>query len=254
MSNTLYSKNDISEILRKASEIQTQKDLYGDKEGLSEEELIQLASEVGIDKESLLEAIEYKSIDSFNDTFNWSEGTTSLQSIELIEGEVTDENWDEVVREIRKIIGGIGKDSKKRTSFEWEQRLSDVGYRHISFTPQNGKTKIQYAYRWRGIKLLSGFLFGAIAFILTTAYLKEMEVAKSITILGGFLAGGIGSFLNRIVLKPYFDRQKALTNELVQSLRKILKSPQQPLISIEDAEVYTSEERRSTTNQAQKTD
>jgi hypothetical protein len=35
MSKQLFNKKEISDILKKASEIQTQKDLYGDKDGLT---------------------------------------------------------------------------------------------------------------------------------------------------------------------------------------------------------------------------
>ena len=161
MSEITFNKKEISQILRKASEIQTNKELYGDRDGLTSEELINLAAEVGIDETSVLEAIEGRDIEKFNNHFSWWKGTTKIQTIELVDGEISPEIWDDIIREIRRVVGGIGKDMHTRTSFEWEQRMKDIGYRHISLTPQNGKTRIQYVYNWRGIRFISAF-FGFI--------------------------------------------------------------------------------------------
>lgn len=221
--DSLFTKNEISEILKKASEIQAKKDLYGDKEGLTKQELIQLASEVGIDKESLLEAIEHKNIQQTDNTFNWIRGTASLKNIELVEGEITDEQWDVIIREIRSVIGGIGRDSNTRTSYEWEQRLKDIGYRHISLTPQNGKTRIQYAYKWSGIKFISMFIAFMAGFTITAVSFDGSAIPLPLSLIIAFIVGSAATFLNRLLLKPYFEKQKKLMDDLFVALRKKLK-------------------------------
>ena len=72
MSDNIYSKSEISKILKTASEIQTRKDLYGNKDGLDEHELIELAKEVGIDRESLLEALDKHNQPEFNTSYSLS--------------------------------------------------------------------------------------------------------------------------------------------------------------------------------------
>lgn len=139
MSGHLFSKKEISEILKKASEIQTQKDLYGDKEGLTENELIALANEVGIEKDSLLEAIQQNDVPEFENKFDWLKGTVTVQDVRLVDGKVNKENWDRIIREIRRTTGGIGETNIQGNTFEWMQRFKDIGTRHISLTTEHGR-------------------------------------------------------------------------------------------------------------------
>lgn len=69
-----------------------------------------------------------------------------------------EEIWENVVQEIRRVTGGIGKVNKIGKSFEWEQRRRVAGYRHISLTPQEGNTKIQFVSNWRQLMIPSSFL------------------------------------------------------------------------------------------------
>ncbi len=234
MSGPLFNKKEISQILKKASEIQTQKDLYGDKDGLTQQELVSLAEEVGIDKDSLLEAIANRDVATIDNTFNWIKGTSKVQNIASVDGEISAENWDEVIREIRRVIGGIGKDSNQRGTFEWEQRLKEIGYRHISLTPANGKTRVQYVYSWRGIKFMSnmfGFMIPAM-FVAGSLGDSGFPLIAFLAISG--IAGIAGVFTTRIFLKPYFEKQKKLMQSTLQAISRTLKSTGSSSIMFEE--------------------
>lgn len=224
MSGPLFNKKEISQILKKASEIQTQKDLYGDRDGLTQQELVSLAEEVGIDKDSLLEAIANRDVATIDNTFSWINGTSKVQDIVTVDGEISAENWDEVIREIRRVIGGIGADSNQRGTFEWEQRLKEIGYRHISLTPANGKTRVQYVYSWRGIKFITGFFSFMLLFAITSISFDGSGIAAAIALGISALVGTVGIFLNRLILKPYFEKQKKLMHSTLQAISKTLKS------------------------------
>lgn len=220
-----YSKKQISEILNKASEIQTRKDLYGDNQTLTEAELIHIANEVGIDKDSLFEAIEAVRHPGPDSSFDWLKGTSRVQDSVLTEGEVTDENWDDMVREIRRVTGGIGKNGKTAKTFEWEQRRREMGYRHISLTRENGKTRIQYVYNWNSLKFMITFMsiffgwFGALMLLEGLGFLPKG--LNMITALGG----GLLTFgISRVYLKNYFETQKEMLGDLVNSLSRKLRS------------------------------
>lgn len=229
----LFSKKEISKILRKASEIQTQKELYGEKNGLSREELIHLAAEVGIEESSLLQALEQQYNEPFENTFNWVKGTTKIQSSELVNGEITDKKWNQIIQQIRRITGGVGKDDRKENSYEWSQRMNDIGYRHISFTQQQGKTHIQYVYKWSGIKYISAFVGFLASFVLTFLALEDAGIAKALAVSAAGLAGVAGSFLNRFFLKSFFERQKQIMEATIQSVSTIIKGTETNHIVIE---------------------
>lgn len=244
MAEQLFSKKEISDILKKASEIQTQKDLYGDKEGLTQKELVALAKEVGIDQDSLMQAINQKDIPAINNEFNWFKGTSSVQEIQIFDGEVTSENWDKLIREIRRTTGGVGETHIQGNSFEWMQRFKDVGTRHISLTPENGKTKVQYVYNWRGIKFMSGF-FSAMFFFafIYVGFLDNSALPERLSILFALLSGGAGWYLNRLFLKPQFERKKKTMHRVLDGLRKELSKSDTNSIIIEESDVYNTDEQ-----------
>ncbi len=240
MSNQVFSKQEISDILKKASEIQTQKDLYGDKEGLSKEELIALAKEVGIDQESLLQAINQKDIPVIENEFNWVKGTVSVQDIQVFDGEVNKDNWDQVIREIRRTTGGIGETNIQGNTFEWMQRFKEIGTRHISLTSEHGKTRVQYVYKWNGLKFMTGFFGAMFMFAFIFISLDGSGLSERLAALFSFLAGGFGWYLNRLFLKPQFERNKKTMKRVIDGLKKELSKSSSPSITIEDSDVYST--------------
>lgn len=241
-----FSKKEISKILKRASEIQTQKDLYGDQEGLSESELIQLASEVGIDKESLLEALSDQDSPAFDQTFNWFNATSRIQDIHTVPGEVTDENWEEMIQEIRRITGGIGKVNKVGNTYEWEQRRRELGYKHISLTPQNGKTKIQMVSGWGGMKPIVYMVSFMIPLALGSIIMGAMGIPKGLSLMISAGAGLVGTGFGRVFLKFHFEKQKQALHDLAKGITSRLKSfTKQSQISIEEKEVYSVSEHTS---------
>lgn len=248
--NHIYTKKEISKILTKASEIQTQKDLYGDRDGLTEQEIVELANEVGIDKTSLFEAIHTFDEPEFDQNFKWSKVTSKIQDVAYVNGEISAELWEDVVQEIRKVTGGIGKSAQAGKSFEWEQRR-EVGYKHISLTPEKGKTKIQYVHNWTALKIPFLFLpafFGAV-FILVA--FKGLGMPKSTSIMFAPL-GSLVAFTGGLAfMKYYFNREKNRLKSMIGAISKKISSSNAPAITIEDEEVYTNQ--KESTNSGSKT-
>lgn len=231
----IYTKTEISKILSKASEIQTQKDLYGDQEGLTENELIQLAKEVGIDKNSLLEAIQVNNEPNLDTSYNWIRATSRVQQIVNVDGTFNDEEWEEIVQEIRKVTGGIGKINRVGKSFEWEQRRSDIGYKHFSFTPGNNKTKIQMVSSWGPLKLFSSMMSFFFGFIVVLLSLKS-PLGKDTAVLLAPLGGLLGLLTSRFILKSYYETQKVQLSGIIKLIANKLRP--KPAIKIEEEEVY----------------
>jgi hypothetical protein len=239
--NHIYSKKEISKILKKASEIQTQKDLYGDKDGLSEQEILELAKEVGIDRTSLLEAIHTHDKPDFNQEFKWSNATSKIQDVAFVEGEITAEQWEDVIQEIRKVTGGIGKSGRVGKSFEWEQRKKEFGYKHISLTPKDGRTKIQYVHNWTAMKIPLLFLPAFLGSVFLLVTLKGMGFPKPTAVLYAPLGGLVAITGGLTYLKYHFNKEKNRLNNMMKAISKKITSSTYPSISIEDEEVYTEQ-------------
>lgn len=240
-----YSRKEISKILTKASEVQAGKDLHEEQEGLTKEELIHVAEEVGISREALIESLnKVGEPDLDEQAYSIIRGTSRIQDVSKVKGEISDDQWEDLVLEIRKITGGIGKISKVGNTYEWEQRKSDFGYKHFSFTPKDGQTKIQMVSSWGPFKMLTGFLSFFFAFIITLIAVKEISGKQIALIIAPFV--GLGGFaMSRFFLKSYYQKQKAQLARLTQTLSKKIKSfdTSASSIEIEDRDVYQSQEK-----------
>lgn len=216
-----FSKDDIQNILARATQLQNEKsnNLYDD--GLNTSELIHLAKEVGIDENSIKTAISEFENESFSSSFNWIDGTSMVQEITMLEYEMMDSDWDDIIQEIRKQTGGIGKDSKKSTSFEWEQRR-ETSYKHISLTPKNGKTRIQFVNNWRQAKVIITMMSIFFPIIISLIVLKSMGLKPFLGF--GFIIGGITGYgVSKIILKNMFERSKKSAKSMFTEIRKRLE-------------------------------
>ncbi len=245
MSDSLYSKKDISKILTKASEIQTRKELYGDKEGLTEEELIQVAGEVGIDKDSLIEALGTYDVSNLSDNYNWLQATSRIQKITNINGEVSNEDWEAIVQEIRKVTGGIGKVTKTGHSFEWEQRRQNSGYKHISLTPNNGKTKIQLVNSWGGFRFLTTFISFMVVFTIASIALDNSQFSDIALLIAAGSGALFGFPVSRLILSSHYKKQKKQVEDLLQNISAKLRPEREKGISIEETDIYESQNESS---------
>lgn len=228
-----FSKSEISQILNKASQIQASIDHMGDAQGLSEEELYELGKEVGLSKQALLEAIsEVENIHQLEKPFNWISGSSQLQFDQQLLGELSEETKEAIIAEIQTVTGGIGKvATNKATKLEWEQRRSEIGYKHITFTedPQ-GHIRFRYNYNWAGLKLLLSVVppVLSMAFLVIIGKGMGFNEWKGLFVLVGLSLGFMGS---RIYLKSYFEQQKAKFHELKKGLSKILKTNQPKVLN-----------------------
>lgn len=238
--NHIFTKKEISKILTKASEIQTQKDLYGDKDGLTEQEIVELANEVGIDKTSLFEAINTFDEPELDQNFKWTKITSKIQDVAYVDGEVSSELWEDVIHEIRKVTGGIGKSAQAGKSFEWEQR-GETGYRHISLTPEKGKTKIQYVHNWTAMKIAFLFLPAFLGSVFMLIALKGIGFPKTTAAMYAPLGGLIAFTGGLTFMKYYFNREKNRLKNMISAISKKITSSNASSITIEDEEVYADQ-------------
>ena len=230
-----FNRKEVAKILDKATKIQLKQDSLD--EGLTHDELVELARDSGISEQAILDAIHQFEDPEIETIFDWIKGTSKIQTLEYVKGEISDTDWENTVREIRRVTGGIGKISKNGSTYEWEQRRRDIGYKHLSLTPENGRTHIQYVFNWRGIKSILSIFAIMIPFMFVIGMFKGAGSSDTTSILMAALAslGGLG--ITRVFLKLYFEKQKAQANKLVEAITKKLRNRQKPAIIIEEKSV-----------------
>lgn len=225
MTNTRrFNRKEISKILKIASELDHRSG-EGDDEAanLTLEELKQVASEVGIDGKHVDQALlklDEVPIQEYGP--KWLGGPFSFRKSDVAPGPLKEAHWEEIVKAIRKINGGIGRTNKIGRLFEWEQRKSNVGYLQVSVTAGRKNTKIQLSasyhyYAW--LTYFYGILFGFIFFtIFGVSFIGDQNPEWLYGLIGG-LTGFAGA---RIYLKRWFNKKKKRLSAIVKRIRGIL--------------------------------
>lgn len=242
-----FTQKQIRDILAKASEIQrSKKEMDVERQGITSDELHEIAAEVGISAEVLNAAI--KTVESRSDKrFNWLVGSGELQSSTVIEGEITDLQLDQLFPELNAFTGQKGSVEQTGKSYDWEQTENGLeNIRRVTVVPNEGKTKIIQYVNWdefRGIGLFLSAFFGAIGLLLV---LKAFGLEKPTYLLLSTLGAFAGYFGFMGGLKYYFNKQKKKFESIMQLITDVLERPAQHRLSMDDAPLELNE------NQAQK--
>jgi hypothetical protein len=139
------------------------------------------------------------------------------------------------------VTGGIGKSVKTGKSFEWEQRRGEFGYKHISLTPKDGKTKIQYVHNWTAMKIPLLFMPAFLGSVFMLVTLKGIGFPKSTAVMFAPLGGMVAFSGGIMYMKYYFSREKRRLNNMIRTISKKITSFGGAKISIEDEDVYSNE-------------
>ena len=142
----LYSDKEISAVLKRAAELQRGRGSAGTS-GLSLAELEQIAAEVGIDPDFVKTAAMELEEGRTEDTFHLWGGPTSVELERIVEGEVSEARWEEIVAEIRRIYEVAGETGQVGRTLEWIHRHQTGERAHVTLTPMGQQTRIRIFYR-----------------------------------------------------------------------------------------------------------
>jgi hypothetical protein len=185
----LYSDREISELIRRATELQDDEKALPER-GVSLQEIERIAAEIGINPEHLrAAALELESGLHERDGLSVWGGPFLLGQKRVVEGSVTDEEWARIVLELRRMLGSRGNVEQIGQMREWSREVKDMDFRYeqtqVSISPGEDQTTIEIRSQFRG---------GAYV-----AYLAGIVVSG--TVAGAFLDGaGLSDLMNTIIL------------------------------------------------------
>jgi len=247
-----FSRNEVSQILKIASELDRLE--QPEPEGLTTNELQKLATEVGINPQHIETAIQQMKEDEFEAASqNFIDDGYSYQESRITKEVIDDDKWEEMVTEIRRINGGIGKTSRLGNTYEWEQRKKNTGYLQVSVTPKGDHSRLRINASYNYFSRTSGFLSGIFGFLVFIMLSSSLSVADTFQlILGGFGAlSGWG--LSRLYLKSWMKRKRSMLRFLTQRLTSILSdTSQESSTKINESEPAISLDRETEDNREQK--
>ena len=235
MADKTFNKKEIKQILSKAHEIQNNWDIHGRKDDLTIDELAEIASEIGISKSALEQAMQSQETPELGSTFNWLTGTGRIQTTFFINRPISRDDLELILADLNNITGQKGHIEQVGTAFDWEMNESEIlDLRRITFQPGPTDTKITHMVSWNEVRLyglgLAAF-FGAIACIILG---KSFGLPKSTFMMLSPL-GALGGFsIFMMGLNHYYNKQRSKMKRISSAISKALSKNRSQAITIDE--------------------
>jgi len=165
LSSRRYNEKEVADIIKRASELQQVESTAESTSGMSLTELEQVAREAGLDPALVRRAatdLDTRVTDQNPSPFIGA--PTNLALERTIDGEVPVDEYETLVLEIQRELGGVGQASMLGRSLVWTtqgtgRRRASTRTVQVTVTPRNGRTTIHIE---EPLGQLAGGLFGGL--------------------------------------------------------------------------------------------
>jgi len=228
-----YTDKEVSAILRLAMESGGPgADI--DHEGMSLDELVNVASDVGIEPDLIRSAAEkLDTLEAPSPRFDIVGCRPYTELVRVVDGEVTPENWDEVVAELRTAFSGpTGESGQLGKSLEWSAGSLFTGL-HVSATPEAGRTNVMVRLTSRDVPVFAyglTIVFGGLILFLKVA--PELSSGLDISMglaLPATLAGMLGALgLVRVAVGSWYRQKTRQMKDALDRAQDVIGRVRQP--------------------------
>jgi len=167
-----FDEQQIGAILQRAAEIQSDLAPETPTSGVTLDELRRVASEIGIEPGVLDQAAHEIQTTPRTATF------TETQTFDhTVEGELSEEKWDDLVLQLRESIGKAGKTNIEGNTREWAGG-TEFGAFTFTATSRNGKTRFRLMLDTSGITgvaFVAGFASSMMLVAISVAISKKAQ-------------------------------------------------------------------------------
>lgn len=269
----MYNGKDIHTILKRAIQLQGEKDGFlassGSIEDLTLEEIEQIARDSGVSAEFVRQAVlEYDGVPVDEPLLIDTGNRRIAEILGFAKGEINKKTWTELIAEIEKQLNAKGSVKRRPDRLTW---VEDVrGFKKLSPLSTPARVDISLKSGQRSIRLLkklpvqiflrgiSLFSFGVTVFLLSlilSGQAASYNVPPSLifSVLFAFTGFGVWKLAER-----YRERTKQRYKDLVESLQTIVTrnhqasddfTPSEKVIDTNFEEIDKEEEKRSLKNQ-----
>ena len=244
-----FNEKEVAAIIKRASELQQVESTSESTDGMSLAELEQIARETGIDPALVRRAasdLDTRVTDQHPSPFFGA--PTALVLERTIDGEVPMEDYEAIVLEIQRELGGVGSASGLGRSLVWtmtthDHRRAATRTVQVTVTPRNGRTTIRID---EPLRPMAGGLFGGVMGVgLGSGGIVMgvgMRLFDSMPVALGLVGGVVGA--SYLLARTIFGRMVRGRGERLQRLMSRL-AERVAATSVRTAEVNRPAERPS---------
>lgn len=235
-----YSEREIGAILKRATELQDDRERTTGitPEGLTLDEIEQIAYEVGVDADLVRRAAtEMVYTGTPEKRWYFLGGPLRTEHQATVPTHPTDENLDEMVVVIREQMGQKGSFEKLNGALTWTAQ-EHGSQDEVSIVPEGEQTRIQGRQFFFGIAMLLFFLPLFLTLVIGSAYLAEevgMPMLLEIALLMGAMLTVFG--MGRGGFKLWTQKQRRKMATLVQHLGEMVEASSVPALATEEEQM-----------------
>ncbi|MEM8484798.1 MAG: hypothetical protein AAF564_04580 [Bacteroidota bacterium] len=218
-----YSEKEIGALIQRATEIQKGVPA-NDTNGLSIEEVGEIAAEFGIDEASLRAAA--LELDKPATEKGILGGPFSINMVRVLDGHFSDEEWEEAVEAIRRTTGSRGRSRHDGRARIWSREIKDMGSTLdqilVSIREKDQSTILEGRRGYTGLAFI-GYMFSVmIGGVVAGIFLDGSGVSDimSLLLVIAGVVGGMATF--RFGLGLWVQKQKEKLNVLVDKVHATL--------------------------------
>jgi len=226
----LYSDKEIGALIQRATEIQREASESSER-GLSLHEIEHIAAEIGIAPEHLrTAAVELESRPDAGEGARFWGGPFVLDEKRVIEGTLTEEQWEQIVLGLRRLTGSTGRVNEIGQIREWTRTIKDLDFlieqTQVTISPRKDQTTIDVRKQYRGGALMAYFLSIVLSGAVAGIFLDGGGFSDLLTalIVGGSGTGGLT--VARTSIAYWTKRQREKLKGLTDWLHETISQPE----------------------------
>ncbi|HRR09597.1 MAG TPA: hypothetical protein PLO56_12975 [Rhodothermales bacterium] len=246
MKERLYTEKETGALIQKAYALQQANDAQSGY-GLTEQELRNLAEEMGIQPQFLEEALQKQDANDAQKKIHlWGAPLQTTQE-KMVEGDVSEDLWEEMVHKLRFTYKDQGRVERVGNTRDWIYASDHNEIAAMSITSKNGRTRIRLREERYGLQL--GLVFSTIFIFILTGIIGDAASDAGISgWLFGFLTLFIGYLIQRLAVVQS-NRQPTKGEILLNEFSRMIEADtptrttnpetlsESPRISLPDEEV-----------------
>jgi len=220
----LYSEKDIGRLIQRATELQQQNE--STERGLSLDEIKQFAAELGVDPiymEQAASDLEGANVEDTGITITGAPFHTS--STRVVDGFIEDDQWDEMILQLRSVEGVRGEVSDFGKIREWVYEFDGLFSTRVSVSPRDEQTVIEIRKDHRGMAYMAYFVSVFIGVALAGIALDGSGLSDLLTytLAGSGGLGGLASVRAGLSLwkKNQVKKVKEIASRVVDTLGRV---------------------------------
>jgi len=258
-SDRQYNDREIGKLIQRATELHEAEE-GSTEHSLSLKDVEQIARDLGVSSEHVQAAAQEMDLNAImSDKFTLFGGPFREQYSHVVEGELNDAQWEDIVLELRRITGGSGKTTQIGRIREWSRIIKDMDMTlhglQVTLRPNRGETTIDLEKHFGILAFFTFLMSGVGGFVLFGAFVSALGVsgplAFTLAMMGGLITMSTARAIFSLWRKKHRKRLQAYAQVIASKIQTgpdTSRLEETDPVALEETDPVALEEPQTTTS------